>query len=46
MVVPKNKLFGIFFLGSLISAAIKVTLFQASEEKSELINDSMNDSKS
>ena len=37
MVVPKNKLFGIFFLGSFISPAIKVTLFQASEEKSELI---------
>ena len=35
--VPRNKLLGIFFFGSLISAAMKVTLFQASLEKRELI---------
>ena len=35
--VPRNKLRGIFFLGSLISPAMNVTLFHASLEKSELI---------
>jgi hypothetical protein len=33
MSVPRNKLRGIFFLGSLISPAIKVTLFHASLER-------------
>src|SRR6478672_588986 len=35
--VPRNKLLGMFFFGSLISPAIKVTLFQASLENNELM---------
>ena len=40
--VPKNKLRGILRLGSLISAAIKVTLFHASDENNEPIIDTPN----
>jgi hypothetical protein len=35
--VPRNKLRGIFFFGSLISPAIKVTLFHASLENKEFM---------
>ena len=37
MVVPKNKLLGMFFFGSFISPAINVTLFHASDENNELM---------